>query len=196
MSICIMKKLCALIFLSASFFLHGCSAKQEQISISSETKKELTSEIQQHTKTTKPGAPVALGSPPTVNIVANQVSPIEVTLIAKSIAKSNSGDMRVEIIPGDGIQLMGDNTIQTFFSVNEVTDYHLQMELFAPANGRYYVNLHVTFTSDGVLSQRNLAVIIQVGPVEKPQIKSNKVLEKPSSEKLILMPAQETIVPK
>jgi hypothetical protein len=66
----------------------------------------------------------------------------------------------------------------------------------ASAEGRFYIQLHITITADGQKSSRVIAAILQVG---EPGVKAQKASTKGAGQELktvISLPAQETISPR
>jgi hypothetical protein len=162
----------------------ACAPKQGQIATNNQTISAVKKEI-------KPGAPVTLDSPALININANQATNINLALKTTTTL----GNMRVDIIPGDGLQLLNKNSAYKLV-LDGSPDYSLATELLAPNNGRFYLNLHISLDNGETISSRTLAVIVQVGPSAEESVQSDKLLKTLTGEHVISMPAEETVIRK
>ena len=162
--------------------ISACAPKQGQsITSSSPASSFVKKEI-------KPGAPVSLDSPSLVNINANQTTRINLALKTST----TMGKMHVDIIPGDGLQLLNTNPAYELV-LDGSADYPFVAELLAPNNGRYYLNLHITLDNGETISLRTLAVIVQVGPSAEDNAISSKLFKTSTDERVISLPAEETV---
>jgi hypothetical protein len=134
------------------------------------------------TKEAKPGAPITLGSSSLVLMDVNQSTDIEIVLNAQP----SDGELQIELVPTQGLELRNTQSQQKL-SLNHAKK--IPVTLFASTNGRYYLNLHLSLNDQDSRSSRNLAVIVQVGPVVEESIKFKKT----SGENVISLPAKETI---
>ncbi|HWV15993.1 MAG TPA: hypothetical protein VN030_11245 [Cellvibrio sp.] len=150
-------------------------------------------------KEAKPGAQVGLASDNRILIAAHKTSEVEIILRAQL----GSGDMQVELNPGEGLQLPG-VTQPYVFTANDTGLYRLGLQISAADNGRYYLNLKATINNGGTSSARALAVIVQVGdefasenPTAAPSAVNQKLsfdaIENSSDEAVVSLPAQELI---
>lgn len=169
----------------ACVFISTCAPKQEQSTKSSLHTSSLVK------KEVKPGAPVNLDYPTLISINPNQATNINLALKTPAIL----GKMHVDIIPGDGLQLL--NTRAAYdLTLDGSTSYPLTAELLAPSDGRFYLNLHVTLDDGETVSSRALAVIVQVGPSAAESEQPSKLLKTSSGENVISLPAEETVTNK
>lgn len=192
-----MKKSVLYVLLLNALLLASCQQKAEQ----SVSENSANSEALKNSKIkeAKPGAQVGLASDNVIFIAANKTSEIEILFRAQL----GNGDMQVELNPGEGLQLPG-VTQPYVFTANDTGLYRLGLQISAADNGRYYLNLKATINNGGVSSARTLAVIVQVGDEpasENSTAASSAVneklsfdaIEKPSSEAVVSLPAQERV---
>lgn len=177
-----MKKYSFFTVIVASALFFACAPKQEQsvankLHLPSMSKKEI-----------KPGASVSLESTAIININANQRTDIKLALKTPV----SSGTMHVDVIPGDGLQVLNAPTTYDV-TLDGSASYPYKADVFAPNNGRFYLNLHVTLDNAEVISSRSLAAIIQVGPIAEESLQSSKLLKTSSGENIISLPAEETV---
>lgn len=136
------------------------------------------------TKTTKPGAAVKLMSNSLISVTANERIHTEIAL---EIAEP-SGELVIDFSPSQGLRLENTITPQTI-QFDSSAPIKIPVTLIAATNGRYYLHMHISLKVADVISARNLALIVQVGPyVDKPI-----QLKKTAGENIITLPAQETI---
>jgi hypothetical protein len=138
----------------------------------------------QATKTTKPGAAIKLVSNAMISITANELVHTEVVLEAME----SGGELLIDFSTSQGLSLKNIITPQSIKLDGSAT-VKIPVSLVAPANGRYYLNMHISLKNTDVVSVRNLAVIVQVGPSVEKAVR----LQKPAGENIIALPAQETI---
>ncbi len=138
----------------------------------------------QATKTTKPGAAIKLVSNSLIAITANELAHTEIVLETVE----SHGELVVDFSSSQGLSLKNINTPQTI-KFNGAIPIKIPVSLIASANGRYYLNMHIRLTGNDAILVRNLAVIVQVGPVVEKSVK----LQKTIGENVIALPAQETI---
>lgn len=170
-------------------FLFSCSdktqsfVKQSVAQVDEKKQPEIKSrEITQ--KEVKPGAPVKLISPSIIYINPNEQTPAEILLEVKE----TSGELQIELSSSAELNLL-DTTMQQTISLTSSSTVKIPVTLLATANGRYYLKIHVRINNGDGTSARNLAVIIQVGPVTEKTVQ----LKKASGEHVISLPAHETI---
>ena len=135
-------------------------------------------------KTKKPGAAIKLLSNPVIFIAKNQRIFTHVVLDIKE----PSGELMIELSASQGLSLEDTNTNQRvkFDAVGSLT---IPVILSAAENGRYHLNIHARLNSADASLARNLAVIVQVGPLAQSAAK----LKISAGDNLIILPAQETI---
>ena len=174
-----------LIVIFACALINACAPKHEaSVANSSQTSSLIKKEI-------KPGAQVSLDSPTLVSINPNQATNINLSLKTPATL----GKMHVDIIPGDGLQLL--NTTSSYnLTLDGSANYPFVAQLLAPNNGRFYLNLHISLDNGETISSRALAVIVQVGPSVEESLQSNKLLKTSTSEHVISLPAEETVTNK
>jgi hypothetical protein len=138
----------------------------------------------QATKTTKPGAAIKLISSSLISINANELAHTNIVLEAMEL----HGELTVNFSPSQGLNLASTSTPQTI-KFDSSAPIKIPVSLVATANGRYYLNMHISLNNVDAISVRNLAVIVQVGPLAEKAVK----LQKTVGENIIVLPAQETI---
>ena len=138
----------------------------------------------QTTKTTKPGAAIKLVSSSLIFITANELVDSEILLEALEAR----GELTIDFSPSQGLILKNTNTPQTIkFDSSSVIK--IPVSLLATANGRYYLNMRISLNNTDSISVRNLALIVQVGPLAEKAFK----LQKTAGENMIVLPVGETI---
>ena len=136
-------------------------------------------------KTKKPGAAIKLLSNPLISIAKNQRIVTHVLLDIKE----PSGEVMIELSASQGLSLEDTNINQrvNFDTVGSLT---IPVILSAAENGRYHLNIHARLNSADASLARNLAVIVQVGPLTQ----SAAQFKTSAGDNLIILPAQETIL--
>lgn len=157
--------------------LFGCMEKPV-------TEVTLPSKSVQATKTTKPGAAIKLVSNSLISITANELVHTEVVLEAMG----SGGELITEFSTSQGLNLENTSTPQAI-KFDSSAPIKIPVSLVATANGRYYLNMHISLNNVDAISVRNLAVIVQVGPLAEKAVK----LQKTAGENIVVLPAQETI---
>ena len=164
----------ALLFIAAFF---GCMEK-------SVTEIIATSKPVQTTKTTKPGAAIKLVSNSLISITTNELAHTDIVLETME----SRGELIIDFATSQGLSLKNINTPQSI-KLDGSTPIKIPVSLIATSNGRYYLNMHISLNNADTISVRNLAVIVQVGPLVEKAVK----LQKTAGENIISLPAQETI---
>lgn len=157
--------------------LFGCSGKAET---------EISQSIKPvvHSKAIKPGAPIKLISAHLIAISSNEQTHIDIVFETKV----SSGELMLELSPSNGLDLL-DTPIRHTISLTSSTAIKIPVNLVAVAEGRYYLNIQASLNDGDSVSARNLALIVQVGPVAGKALQ----LKKTSGDSIISLPAQETI---
>lgn len=139
----------------------------------------------------KPGAAVSLKNSAPLYAAAPGIYEYSLVL-ASSI---NQGKMTVNVSASDGVLLTSEK--QHFeFDIQENAEYLIPITVQVDKPGRYYIQCQVFITDAGRTSSRVLAAILQVG---EDQVKAQKATVDSvgkESEKIIVLPAQETISPR
>lgn len=138
----------------------------------------------QAAKTAKPGAAIKLVSNSQISIAANELLDTEIVLETME----STGELTIDFSPSQGLTLNNTNTHQTI-RFNNSSAIKIPVSLLATANGRYYLNMRISLNNEDSISVRNLAMIVQAGPLAEKAVK----LQKTASENIIVLPAQETI---
>jgi len=138
----------------------------------------------QHLKEAKPGAAISLSSESITVINANEISSTELIFEVSE----PSGTLMIELSPAGGLELLDTQTSQRI-AFSSPGPIKVPVKLRALVDGRYYLNIHATLDNGDVISNRGLALIVQVGP-EKARLNQ---LKKSSGDNVISLPAQETI---
>ncbi len=158
--------------------MYGCSDKTQP------SLKQSVAQIKQiKQKEAKPGASVKLISSSILTINPNEKTSFEMLLEAKDA----SGELTVDLSVPDELSLL-DTPMHHTINLSS-SNIKIPVNLLAVANGRYYLKVHARINNGDTTSERNLAVIIQVGPNAEKSVQ----LEKRSGENVISLPAQETI---
>jgi hypothetical protein len=114
----------------------------------------------------------------------NEVSQIELVFDVRE----PQGTLNIELIPTDGLDVLDTQMIQSIQFASAMA-IKVPVKLHAVANGRYYLNIHTSIDSGDVQSSRNFALIVQVGAEQE----ASPQLKKTAGDKVISLPAQETI---
>lgn len=139
----------------------------------------------------KPGAAVSLKNTQPLTVSVAGVYEFQLQLISPL----HTGKMTVNVAPGAGFEIVSSQR-QFDFELQEGGSYQVPLIINASAEGRYYIQLHVSITTDGQPSSRVVAAILQVG---EPAVKAQKAAAKSTQEDdeaVISLPAQETISPR
>ncbi|MDR7089184.1 MULTISPECIES: hypothetical protein [Cellvibrio] len=148
------------------------------------------SEHQQH-KRTKPGAAVSLKNSEPLYATVPGVYEYQLQLLSPN----HEGKMTVDVSTSDGLAIVS-SAHHFEFELHEGGEYGVPLTINANAEGRFYIQLHITITADGQKSSRVIAAILQVG---EPGVKAQKASTKGAGqevETVISLPAQETISPR
>ncbi len=146
----------------------------------------LSAPIKSSLKTPKPGAAIKLVSASLIDISPNQ--PTQTTVVLDIMAPN--GELNIELSSSPGLSL-GDAELTQVIKHSPPAPVEIPILLSAANNGRYYLNMHISVVgNDNTRSVRNLAVIVQVGPVVNSAVR----LQKTPGENVIVLPAQETVV--
>jgi len=104
-----------------------------------------------------------------------------------------SGTMSVSIRADEGLDVSAD-TLQAEFPMENSDNQVIDISVSAQASGKYYVNLLATVDDGtGQTMRRNYAIAIIVGDASAKPSPASGIEETESGEKIIIMPAQETI---
>ncbi|PUA26508.1 MAG: hypothetical protein B0W54_22410 [Cellvibrio sp. 79] len=143
-----------------------------------------------HVHTVKPGASVKLENTQPFILSAPGVGDLELLLSTPQ----HDGTMAVDISAGEGLQLESPSHYE--FPLGQLTGYKLPLKIRAVSEGRYYINLRIALVNNEQRDHRIITAIVQVGESVKPARKlSSGAAEKNNEEKVISLPAQETISP-
>jgi len=138
----------------------------------------------QTTKTAKPGAAIKLVSNSLIAISANELVHTDILLEAME----SQGELIVEFSSSQGLILDNISPSHTI-KLNGAAPIKIPVAIRAISNGRYYLNMHISLNNTDAISVRNIALIVQVGPLLDSAVK----FQKTAGENLIVLPAQETI---
>lgn len=143
-----------------------------------------------HAHTVKPGASVKLENTQPFFLGAPGAGELELLLSTPQ----NDGTMVVDISADEGLQI--ESPLHYEFPLGGNAEYKLPVKIYAIAEGRYYINLRVAHVHDERRDYRIITAIVQVGDAtRKVQKTSSGIVEKSKVEKIISLPAQETISP-
>ena len=145
----------------------------------------------QHQPLVKPGAAVSLKSSQPLTASGPGVYEYQLQLLSPI----HTGKMSVNVAAGEGFEIVSSARLFEF-ELQESGEYRVPLTINASAEGRFYIQLHVSITTDGQSSSRVVAAILQVG---EPAVKAQKTAEKSTREDngaVISLPAQETISPR
>lgn len=147
--------------------------------------------LQQHHPLSKPGAAVSLNNMQPLTASTPGIYDYQLELISPA----TEGEMTVDLAPGNGIAII--SSVRHFeFPLRDQGEYRVPVTVNASAEGRFYIQLHVSITTGGLSSSRVIAAILQVG---EPAVKVQKAAEKGATKEadtVISLPAQETISPR
>lgn len=145
---------------------------------------------QQHSLA-KPGAAVSLKNSEPLYAAAPGVYEYQLLLLSPN----HKGKMTVDASTSDGLTIV--SSARHFeFELQEGGEYSVPLTINASAEGRFYIQLHISIAADGQTSARVIAAILQVG---EAAVKAKKAAAKSSAqgvEEVISLPAQETISPR
>lgn len=167
------------------FVLMACSPQNNHSAAISVEKKAAHVSVNAHQP--KPGASVRLES--TKPFSLQEAIPADIKLVL--LAAETEGVMDVEIGASDELILSSQETMQ--FQLSPNGRYEVPLKLTAHLAGRYYINLHVSIRAGGQQMSRVLSAIVQVG--DEPQLQKAQASDAVSSDDVISLPAQETIIP-
>lgn len=139
----------------------------------------------------KPGAAVSLKNSEPLYAAVPGVYEYQLQLLSPS----HEGKMTVEASTSDGLVIV--SSARHFeFELQEGSEYSVPLTLNASAEGRFYIQLHVSITSDEQTSSRVIAAILQVGEAAVKAEKAAATGLAKDAESVISLPAQETISPR
>lgn len=148
-------------------------------------------ELHQTHSLVKPGAAVKLKNTEPLFFAAPGVYEHSLVLVSTS----QTGKMAIDLSSSEGVDIV--SPARHFeFELQADSEYQVPLTLSATADGRFYVQLHISIEADGVTETRVIAAIVQVG---NPVVKVQKVTTTSSTKKadaVISLPAQETISPR
>lgn len=164
------------------FMAFACTISCKEKSV--ELNHENIHEVQK--RESKPGAAIDLISSSIVSINPNELTQIKLLFDVKE----PSGILSLEFFAGEGLDLLDTKMVQQI-NLPVSSPIELPIKMRAIVDGRYYLNIHANIANGDSPSMRNLAVIVQVGA----EVKAEKSiqLKQTSGEKVISLPAQETI---
>lgn len=137
----------------------------------------------------KPGASVGYS-----HNLAKQVEAGDTINFDLSLQESySSGALQVDV-SASGLSLTGSSLSQAF-DMAEGNDHSMTISFTAPSNGRHYINVSARAeTGSDEAKYRVFSIPVQVGPEQA--MKSNPNMQTmPSGETIIIMDAQEEIIP-
>lgn len=145
---------------------------------------------QQHSLV-KPGAAVSLKNSEPLYAAVPGVYEYQLQLLSPN----HEGKMTVDVSTSDGLAII--SPAHHFeFELEEDGEYRVPLTITAGAEGRFYIQLHISIVADGQTSSRVIAAILQVG---ESTVKAQKAAAKSAgqeAETVISLPAQETISPR
>lgn len=136
----------------------------------------------------KPGAAVSFANTQPLFVEF----PGEVDVVLTLQASNSSGEMVAKVSVDQGVNLVSTQT-EFQFSLIKGGQYSLPLRLSIDNVGRYYVNVHVTILSEGRADTRALAAILQVGKEANKVEKLNLPDSDNDGERVISLPAQESV---
>jgi len=139
----------------------------------------------------KPGAAVSLKNSEPLYAAVPGVYEYQLQLLSPH----REGKMTTNVSTSDGLAIVS-SAHHFGFELHEGGEYSVPLTIDASAEGRFYIQLHISITVDGQTSSRVIAAILQVG---EPVVKMQKATTKSSgqeAEAVISLPAQETISPR
>ncbi len=205
MSVSYLQLLAAIIIFSC-IAIYGSGKKSPDISVQSSSIAKSTEETksideknphiesekqtyQQHSLV-KPGAAVSLKNTEPLYSAAPGVYEYHLQLLSPG----HEGKMTVDVSASDGLAIVSSER-HFEFELQKGGEYPVPLTINASAEGRFYIQLHVSITANGQSSSRVIAAILQVG---EPAVKAQKAAAKSAAqeaETVISLPAQETISP-
>jgi len=139
----------------------------------------------------KPGAAVSLKNSEPLYAALPGVHEYQLQLLSPV----HAGKMTVDVSTSDGLALV--SSVHHFeFDLQEGGEYEVPLTLNASAEGRFYIQLHVSVTANGQSSSRIIAAILQVGETTVKVQKEAVTSATHEAETVISLPAQETISPR
>ena len=133
-----------------TFALSACAASQTQDDIHAESK------TQTHAVTTKPGANVTMTS-----VLPKTMTPGEFQTVQLSFVDNyQNGDLTVEVVPSEGLQLFGGAAVKTF-DMTKGDAHDWDIDVSAKTEGVYFLNIFAT--ANGV--PRSFSVRLDMGQV-------------------------------
>jgi len=148
-------------------------------------------ELKLHRPLVKPGAAVGLRDKQPLTAEAPGTYEYQLQLISPK----HKGKMTVDVSTSDGITIISPER-HFEFALQERGEYSVPLTINASAEGRFYIQLHVSIAVEGQSASRVIAAILQVG---EPAVKVQKAAAKTTakdSDAVISLPAQETISPR
>lgn len=137
--------------------------------------------------TMKPGASVSLANTQPIVLPTTGMQQIELVLQSAR----HEGEMSISVASSDGMSV--DSTTNTFhFSLVEQGEYRLPITLYVAQEGRHYVRLNISVTSQGTSEKRAISAIVQVGKLAPA---AQKTAPAGTTDGVITLPAQERISP-
>jgi hypothetical protein len=137
-----------------------------------------------HSKRAKPGAPVKLVSAPSISINSDQETSINIELETSEV----TGYLEIDFVQTPNIHIINAELQQSVDIVNNPR-VNIPVTLFAPLEGRYYLNMHVRVKNSESYLSRTIALIVQVGT----EAEKAGQLKKTAGENIISLPAKEKI---
>lgn len=138
--------------------------------------------------TPKPGATVNIrNSQP---ILLDAVGEQNVVIILHS--PSYPGAMSVSVAASDGVSIVSE-LAPLVYQLTETGEYRVPLKLNVEREGRHYVRLNVSVTSNGLSEKRVVSAILQVGAA---RTKLQKAVPAGTSDAVISLPAQERVSPR
>jgi predicted FMN-binding regulatory protein PaiB len=122
------------------------------------------------------------------SLIAATANQLVRTEIALEAMESSGGELVIDFSASQGLSMENMRTPQTIKFAGSAP-IKIPVVLRAASNGRYYLNMHISLNNADAISARNLALIVQVGPVVEKAVK----LQKTTGDNIIVLPAQETI---
>lgn len=106
---------------------------------------------------------------------------------------SNSGALNVTIESDEGLEL-AQNLSPYIFTDNKNGEVEIPLDVTASADGKYYLNIFTALeASNGASSGRAFALGLRVGDYTSVEKSNNSVIQTKSGERIIHLPAHETI---
>ena len=186
-----MSKFISLSVLAAATILStGCAASAGPDSVKAEAAGELTQKS--HAVSSgyvKPGAAVGYRHNLAKQVEAGDSVSFDLTLQESY----SSGALSVDV-SASGINLSGSSASQAF-DMSGGNDHTMTIAFTAPSNGRHYINVSARAEAGGDdAAYRVFSIPVQVGPEQASKFNPN-MQTMPSGETIIIMDAQEEIIP-